>query len=99
MEQEITGRVESATLIKEGMSAKTGKPWHLYEVYINGQKFSAFDAAYVDSVGNEVTALFTLEQKGQYTNYTLRDLGAKPSVMSIVLKIQETVDEILEKVK
>lgn len=92
MEQEIKGVIENVTEFKSGVT--NNKPWTIYHLFINGQKFSAFDKTYKEMEGKEVTAKYTTEQKGQYTNLTLKDLNAKPSMQSQIDQLRAEVDQI-----
>lgn len=71
MTKSITGRLESCTIKKTGIT--NNKPWTIYQVTINGEQFSTFDAAYKDHIGQEGT--WEYEEKpspdGQYINRTL----------------------------
>lgn len=98
MEQEIKGLVASATPVKSGTSqGKDGSPlnWTLYKVFINNQEFSTFDKTYAEKVGQEITARFVIKQNGQYTNYTLLPLNAKPNLSAILERIERKVDTLL----
>lgn len=68
MESTITGTVESV----EGRTTRTGP---IYDVVIGGQKFSTFKQPIAEQAnalkGSTVAANVKIEQKGDYTNYTL----------------------------
>lgn len=72
MESTLTGVVESVT----GRTTRTGP---IYDVVIGGQKVSTFKQPIAEEAnalqGSTVEARVSVEQKGDYTNYTL--LGVK----------------------
>ena len=81
MESEITGIVQFASLEKNGIT--NGRAWTRYKVAINGINFSAFDKAYTDMVGKEVTARYTTNDRGYHT---LKDLNSKPNPDQAILQ-------------
>ncbi len=73
-----TGQLESVD-IANGVSPKTGKPWTRYDVCINGNKYVTFKAPLgmkaLNMGAGTVEFSGTEAQNGQYTNYTLTDIG------------------------
>ena len=65
----ITGRASDFKFIREG--AFDGKPWKLYSGFVNGEKFSTFDEAYVNCDNKEKIFLYTEKQNGKFLNKTL----------------------------
>lgn len=68
MEKIIEGIVASCEFIKEGFSAKTGKPWKMYKVFIGGVDYTSFNE---EEVGYHGKWNVKEEQNGKYTNRTL----------------------------
>jgi len=67
----ITGKIESCQIKKEGITNK--RPWKIFDIAINGEHFSTFDAKFAEHIGQEGT--YEYEEKnspdGQYVNKTL----------------------------
>ena len=72
MTKSINGSIESANQVRSGVTSK-GRPWIMYQVVINGEKFTTFDAAYLSNIGKLGT--WEYEEKpsadGQFINRTL----------------------------
>lgn len=68
MEKIIEGTVQSCSFVKEGISQKTGKPWKMFKVFINGVDWTSFNELQVGEGGKWSVKE---EQNGQYTNRTL----------------------------
>ena len=68
----INGSIESANQVRSGVTSK-GRPWIMYQVVINGENFTTFDAAYLPNIGKIGT--WEYEEKpsanGQFMNRTL----------------------------
>lgn len=73
MLKSITGAIESASILRTGISPKNNRPWTMFSVIINGEKFSTFDSNYQKNIGKSGT--WEYEEKpsadGQYINRTL----------------------------
>ena len=82
----IVGKIDSVISKKTGVSA-TGRPWEIFEVLINGQKFSTFTNTFQTLVGQTGTWQYTEKQSegrdGQvYINKTLLSPDVKKPAQS-----------------
>ncbi len=68
MEKIIEGTIQSCEFVREGLSAKTGKPWKMYKAYIGGIDYTSFNE---ERVGDSGKWNVKEEQNGKYTNRTL----------------------------
>lgn len=69
MLKSIQGKIEGCQLKRQG--EKNGRAWKMYEIIINGEKFTTFDTKYSLNVGKEGTWEYEEKQDGQYINRTL----------------------------
>ena len=68
MEKVIEGTIQSCEFVREGFSAKTGKPWKMYKAYIGGIAYPSFNE---ERVGDSGKWTVKEEQNGKYINRTL----------------------------
>ncbi len=90
----VIGKVESVKKIKETPA------WTLYEVIINGQKFSAFDAEFLALQGIDGTYDFRVDEQGRKTLQALKKQKPQGSsdyrIMDALKRIEEKVDRLGE---
>jgi hypothetical protein len=69
MLKSINGIIQSCVPFRTG--EKNGRKWTIFNVVINGEKFSTFDTKYSQHIGTEGTWEYEEKQNGQYVNRTL----------------------------
>ncbi len=93
----IIGKVESAREVKRG--EKDGRQWVMYEVFINNQKFSAFDPEYQAMIGVEGTYDFRVDDQGRKTLAPLKKAKPESSdyrIMDALKRIEQKIDRLGE---
>ena len=78
--KKVDGVIQDVKLFKEGET--NGRKWAIYNVSINGERFSTFDEQYLGCVGNDGSWCYTEapSKDGKYVNKTLIDLSGKDSL-------------------
>ncbi len=78
---EATLTIRTVKSLKSGEA--NGRPWTLFEIQADGgQRFTTFDPAWRDHVGETVTATYEETQNGRYTN---RVLGEFPKTARTIV--------------
>ena len=67
-----SGLITSVNEIKTGVT--NGRKWTIFEVDIEGEKFSTFDPSYKTKVGKVGNWEYEIKQKGEYQNKQLKPL-------------------------
>ena len=72
--------------------------WQIHNVWINNndQKYSYFEKdGYIPVVGTMLASMnFDVEQKGQYTNYTIKEMVAVPAAPPVVAAVPAAVPAV-----